>query len=77
MSAQTTPSERENLQVHVDNCEQRYQDLEKRLTNLEQKLDKIEEKLASFRLDFFKIMVGTAGSIITAIVGAVAVIKWP
>ena len=72
----TTPSERDNLQTHVDNCQMRYESLEKRLTNLEVKLDKIEEKMAEMRLDFFKIMVGTAGSIITAIIGAVAVIKW-
>lgn len=71
-----TQSEREDLKVHVDNCELRYQALEQRLTNLEQKLDKIESKLAEIRLDFFKIMVGTAGSIIVAIIGAVAAIKW-
>jgi len=71
-----TISERENLAVHVDNCEQRYQALNSRLEKVEEKLDKIESKLAEIRLDFFKIMVGTAGSIITAIIGAVAVIKW-
>lgn len=76
MSPQTTTSERENLQVHVDNCEQRYQALEHRLGKLEQKLDILEVKINQFRLDFLKIMVGTAGSIITAIIGAVAVIKW-
>jgi L-rhamnose isomerase len=54
----------------------RYQALESRLEKVEAKLDKIEEKLAEMRLDFFKIMVGTAGSIITAVIGAVAVIKW-
>lgn len=71
-----TKSEREDLAVHVDNCEQRYQALNSRLEKVESKLDKIEEKLVELRLDFFKIMVGTAGSIITAVIGAVAVIKW-
>lgn len=75
-SLNTTQSERENLQTHVDNCQMRYESLEKRLSNLEGKLDKIEEKMMELRLDFFKICVGTAGSIITAIIGAVAVIKW-
>lgn len=75
-SMNTTQTERENLQVHVDNCQMRYEALEKRLTNLEVKLDKIEEKMAEMRLDFFKIMVGTSGSIIVAIIGAVAAIKW-
>ena len=72
----TTQSERENLQVHVDNCQMRYEALEKRLSNVEDKLGKIEDKIAEMRLDFFKIMVGTSGSIITAIIGALAVIKW-
>lgn len=75
MTYSTTPSERDNLQVHVDNCQQRYLALENRLTNLELKLDKIEEKIANLRLDFFKIVVGTGGSIIVAIIGAVAAIK--
>lgn len=71
-----TELERTSLEAHVDLCEMRYQALESRLEKVEAKLDKIEEKLAEMRLDFFKIMVGTAGSIITAVIGAVAVIKW-
>ena len=72
----TTPSERENLQVHVDNCQMRYESLESRLTKVEIKLEDIDRKVDEFRLDFFKIMVGTAGTIVTAIIGAVAAIKW-
>lgn len=75
-SMNTTQSERDNLQTHVDNCQMRYEALESRLTKLEEKLDRIDEKMMEMRLDFFKIMVGTAGSIITAIIGALAVIKW-
>lgn len=76
MTIITTPTERDDLATHVDNCQQRYQALEQRLEKVEAKLDKIEAKLAEIRLDFFKIMVGTAGSIIVAIIGAVAAIKW-
>lgn len=72
----TTQSERDSLPVHVDMCEMRYQALESRLEKVEQKLAEIEAKVDKFRLDFFKIMVGTAGSIIVAIIGAVAAIKW-
>lgn len=64
------------LKDHEEVCSIRYAAIEARLTNLEVKIDKIEAKMADLRLDFFKIMVGTAGSIITAIIGAVAVIKW-
>jgi|LakMenEpi03Aug12_release.lakeMendotaPanAssembly.Ray.scaffolds.fasta_scaffold421874_2 hypothetical protein len=76
MSNQTTASERENLATHVDNCELRYRALDQRLEKVEEKLDSLETKINRFRLDFFKIMVGTAGSIITAIIGAVVAIKW-
>lgn len=76
MSIETLPTEHEDLNLHVNLCEQRYKALEIRLEKVEQKLDEIDKKLAEIRLDFFKIMVGTGGSIITAIIGAVAVIKF-
>lgn len=68
--------ENHSLEAHVSLCELRYQAIDSKLTNLEAKLDQFEEKIAGFRLDFFKICIGTAGSIITAIIGAITVIKW-
>jgi hypothetical protein len=41
---------------------------------VETKLDEIKSDLTKFRLDFFKIMVGTAGTVVVAIIGAVATI---
>lgn len=76
MTPPNTDIERTSLDAHVTLCEMRYQGIEQRLTKLEAKLEDISEKVDEFRLDFFKIMVGTAGSIIVAIIGALAVIKW-
>jgi hypothetical protein len=66
--------ENTNLEVHVMLCEQRYASLEDRLSKVEAKLEEISKIIASLRLDFFKIMVGTAGSIIVAVVGGVSVV---
>lgn len=66
--------EHTNLDLHVSLCEERYEKLEARITNLEIKVSEIDRKIDEFRLDFFKIMVGSSGSIIVAIIGAVALI---
>lgn len=68
--------EKTSLETHVTLCEMRYQTLEKRIGVLESKIEGLQDKINKFRLDFFKIMVGTAGSIIVALIGAVAAIKW-
>lgn len=66
--------ERNNLDIHVTLCEQRYASLESRIDKIEAKLDKIEAKLAEMRLDFFKIMVGTAGTIVVSVIGGVSLV---
>jgi hypothetical protein len=66
--------ENTNLEVHVMLCEQRYASLESRIDKIEAKLEEITKIINNLRLDFFKIMVGTAGSIIVAIVGGVSVV---
>ena len=74
MKHTTTDLERTSLEAHVDLCEMRYQALDQRLTKVETKLDEIKSDLNKFRLDFFKIMVGTGGTVVVAIIGAVATI---
>ncbi len=68
--------EKTSLEAHVSLCEMRYQALEIRLTSLENKIEIVNEKIEKFRMDFLKVMIGTAGSIITAIIGAVITIKF-
>ena len=74
MSNKTTDLERTSLEAHVDLCEMRYQALDQRLTKVETKLDEIKSDLTKFRLDFFKIVVGSAASVVIAIIGAVATV---
>jgi L-rhamnose isomerase len=74
MKHTTTDLERTSLEAHVDLCEMRYQALDQRLTKVETKLDEIKSDLTKFRLDFVKIMVGTAGTVVVSIIGAVATI---
>jgi L-rhamnose isomerase len=74
MSNKITDLERTSLEAHVDLCEMRYQALDQRLTKVETKLDEIKSDLTKFRLDFFKIMVGTGGTVVVAVIGAVATI---
>jgi uncharacterized protein (UPF0212 family) len=66
--------EKTNLEVHVTLCEQRYANLESRIDKIEAKIDEMTKIINNLRLDFFKIMVGTAGSIIVAIVGGVSLV---
>jgi hypothetical protein len=67
--------ESESLPTHVSLCQERYKRLEDRLESVEHKLDEMSKTIEKMRLGFFKIMVSTSGSIIVAIIGAVAAIK--
>lgn len=71
----TNEIETESLAAHVSLCELRYKALEDRLYNLETKLDALSEKVHAIQESFTRTMITTAGSIIVAIVGAVATIK--
>jgi hypothetical protein len=66
--------ESQDLDLHVQLCSQRYKELDERLTNLESKVDKISEKIDTFKSDFVKILVTTAGSVIVALIGCAGVI---
>jgi L-rhamnose isomerase len=74
MKHTATDLERTSLKAHVDLCQIRYESLDQRLTKVESKIDEIKQDLTKFRLDFFKICVGTAGTIVVAVIGAVATI---
>jgi tetrahydromethanopterin S-methyltransferase subunit G len=70
----STDIESESLPTHVSLCQERYKHVEERLDKLETKLDGLEKNINKFRLDFFKVMVGTAGTIVVSVIGAIAVI---
>jgi predicted phage tail protein len=60
-----------NLELHVELCAQRYQQLDSRLNNLEEKIDYLTVKIDGFRTDLMKILIGTAGTVLVAIIALV------
>ena len=72
-----TSIEKENLDAHVELCAQRYDALEKRLTGVENKISTLQDTIEKSSLNTTKILIGTAGTIIVAILSLVGVIVTP
>jgi hypothetical protein len=70
----TTEIEKENLEAHVELCAQRYDALEKRLTGVEGKLSTLQKTIEDSSLNTIKILIGTAGTIIVAVLSLVGLI---
>jgi hypothetical protein len=70
----TIEIEKENLSAHVDLCAQRYQSLDDRLTKIEGKFTELQELIQSGHESMTKIMIGTAGTVLTGILGLVVVV---
>lgn len=71
MAPRTTQLERESLEAHVDLCAIRYEQLDNRLTNLETKVDDVHEDILNGQKSLIKVIVGTAGTVITGIISIV------
>ena len=69
-----TALERENLEAHVDLCEQRYEALEGRIVKVEEKLDSISEQMASGQQSLVKVIIGAAGTIVAGLLSTIIVI---
>lgn len=69
-----TAIEKENLEAHVELCAQRYDALERRLTSVEGKIVTLQDTIEKSSLNTVKILIGTAGTIIVAILSLVGVI---
>jgi tetrahydromethanopterin S-methyltransferase subunit G len=67
----TTQLERESLEAHVDLCAMRYEQLDTRLTNLENKVDDVHADILNGQKSLVKVIVGTAGTVITGIISIV------
>jgi hypothetical protein len=72
--SKTTEIEKENLEAHVELCAQRYDALEKRLSGVEGKLSTLQKTIEDSSLNTVKILIGTAGTIIVAVLSLVGVI---
>jgi hypothetical protein len=66
--------EKTNLEAHVDLCAQRYQSLDDRLTSIEGKFGDLKKLIETGHTSMTKVIVGTAGTVITGIIGLVVVV---
>ena len=70
----TTNLERENLEAHVDLCAERYSHLETRLSTIEIKVEVIHEAIRQSNSSMSKVIIGSATTIVAALLTAVATI---
>ena len=72
--ANPTQIEKENLEAHVELCAQRYDALETRLESVEKKISTLQDTIEKSSLNTVKILIGTAGTIIVAVLSLAGVI---
>jgi len=72
--SKTTDIEKENLEAHVELCAERYKQLETRLDAVEGKIGTLQETIEKSSLNTIKILIGTAGTIIVAVLSLIGVI---
>jgi hypothetical protein len=72
--ASPTDIEKENLEAHVELCAQRYDALETRLTSVEKKISTLQETIEKSSLNTIKILIGTAGTVIVAVLSLLGVV---
>ena len=73
--------EKENLEAHVELCAERYRRLEEKLENVETKMGSVSNDLSGLHTSMsqdnkiiIKTLIATAGTIIVALVSAVAAV---
>ena len=72
--AGTTDLEKENLEAHVDLCQQRYENLESRLTKIETKVDSIHKDGVEGQKSMTKVLIGAAGTIVAGLLSTIIVL---
>ena len=72
--ARATTLERENLEAHVDLCEQRYNNLELRLYKIETKVEHIHADITNGNKSMVKVIVGATGTIVAGLLSTIVVI---
>ena len=69
-----TALERENLEAHVDLCEQRYQVLETRMESIERKVEAIHIDISKGQQSLTKVIIGAHGTIVAGLLSTIIVI---
>lgn len=72
--ARATTLERENLEAHVDLCEQRYNNLELRLSKIETKVEHIHSDITNGNKSMVKVIIGATGTIIAGLLSTLVVV---
>ena len=72
--ARATTLERENLEAHVELCEQRYNNLELRLSKIETKVEHIHADITQGNKSMVKVIVGATGTIVAGLLSTIVVI---
>lgn len=72
--AGATELEKENLEAHVDLCQQRYEALEGRLTKIEAKVDSIHKDVVEGQKSMTKVIIGAAGTITAGLLSTIIVL---
>ena len=74
MQSTVTKLERDNLEVHVDLCQMRYEQLNNRLSNVEDKLELLSEKIDKTSKSQMAATLAATATIIGACLSTVIVI---
>ena len=69
-----TSLERENLEAHVDMCEQRYINLETRLDKIEAKVEHIHADITNGNKSLTKVIIGATGTIVAGLLSTIVVL---
>ena len=72
--AKATDLEKENLEAHVDLCQQRYEQLEGRLDKIESKVEHIHLDIVNGNKSMIKVMIGAAGTVVARLLSTIIVL---
>ena len=72
--AKATNLEKENLEAHVDLCQQRYENLENRLNKIEEKVEHIHTDIVHGNKSMIKVIIGATGTIVAGLLSTVVVL---
>ena len=72
--AKATDLEKENLEAHVDLCQQRYEQLEGRLDKIEKKVEHIHSDITSGNKSMIKVMIGSAGTVVAGLLSTIVIL---
>lgn len=68
----TVKAEKEDLELHVDLCAQRYAYLETKLESLTEKVDGLKEVIQGYKTSLSAVIITAAATVTTSVLGLIA-----